>query len=366
MEERIAGLKEHGHFEDAALAIERHLDKAPRDAAAYEELAGCLAALGRPDLALLNLQIAEELSEDATAAFSESLHGLLQSGHVTSAKTAFARSFRSNDPPRIAGDFARLFHESAAARYVNIGGGPNFKVPEWLNIDEFGESRVNHRTKLDGDVTLPVTSNSAEIVYSSHCLEHLNDATLAALLPECHRILESAGALVVKIPDYDALLANYRAGRQEHFADHLWNFPVMTPTWPRRDVPDCIDTRCAYLICGFWNQAFGHLFGAHDVHAPGAYHGPPAMPLDDLKRLLAEASPNRIAQDLRNFVLETESDYAFNHQNAWSREEFGALLQSHDFRLLSSDDEIIQRQYPCIPGIDEMTDISATFVAVPE
>lgn len=364
--QEIAGFKERGHYEDAALAVERHLRGDPRDADGYRELAVCLAALGRRDLALLNLQIAEELSDDATEALSHSLAHLLHSEQMASAKTAFAKSFRSNDPPRVGSDHARLFHESSAARFVNIGGGPNFSVPDWLNIDEFGESRINHRAKLDSEVTLPAMTGTAEIVYSSHCLEHLNDATIAALLPECHRILNAAGSLVIKIPDYQALLANYRAGRQQHFADDLWNFPVMTPTWPRRDVPDTIDTRCAYLICGFWNQAFGHLFGDHDVNAPGAYHGPPAMPLKDLKRLLADPSPNRIARELRDFVLESETDYAFNHQNAWNLDEFDGLLRNHGFRLLTSNAGMVRQQYRGIPGIDEMADISAYFVAVPE
>ena len=52
----------------------------------------------------------------------------------------------------------------------------------------------------------PFEDASKDFVYSSHCIEHLNDDTVSRLLKESHRILTSSGSILIKIPDYDWFL----------------------------------------------------------------------------------------------------------------------------------------------------------------
>jgi SAM-dependent methyltransferase len=95
----------------------------------------------------------------------------------------------------------------AGATFLNIGGGPNFASAGWANLDgalPAGDPGYFDFEKLaTGAKALPFSNNRFQVVYSSHCLEHLNDLTIAKLLPECHRVMDPCGSFVIKIPDFD-------------------------------------------------------------------------------------------------------------------------------------------------------------------
>jgi predicted SAM-dependent methyltransferase len=57
-------------------------------------------------------------------------------------------------------------------RYINLGCGPVFvDSPEWANLDFSPSSPSVIRANLL--VPLPLKSDSAQLVYSSHFLEHI-------------------------------------------------------------------------------------------------------------------------------------------------------------------------------------------------
>lgn len=69
----------------------------------------------------------------------------------------------------------------------------------------------------------PLADGSVAQILSEHCLEHLREADLQALLVECHRILRPGGWMRFAVPDYGSPRnAPYRArGFDPHHTDHL-------------------------------------------------------------------------------------------------------------------------------------------------
>jgi len=240
---------------------------------------------------------------------------------------------------------------------LNIGGGPGFRADGWLNLDEM-QNVAGEGFIFDATCIVPLADKSVRLVYSSHTLEHLDDPTVARLLEESHRVLAPDGTLVIKIPDFDALLAAYRNDDFAYLDLPLWNMPAVVNTLANRGMVDSIATRTAWLFCGWWNREFGHLFGNYSPYRPGAYNGPPVLTQDRLKGILAMYSPHDIAARLREHVVAKEKHYTFNHQNAWSRKEFITLLQDHDFIWTCDDKDWVIASQSAIPGIEEMRNIS--------
>jgi predicted SAM-dependent methyltransferase len=243
---------------------------------------------------------------------------------------------------------------------LNIGGGPKFRADGWINLDAVGSKPFI----LSSDCVLPMADASLDLVYSSHTLEHLDDPTVARVLEESRRVLKKDGKLLIKIPDFDIILEAYRRGDLAFF--HRWpNVQTMTEITANRGMSNSIEAIAAQCFCGFWNKEFGHMFDGYDLERPGAYYGPPVMTDEQLRPILAQSSPHAIAATLRAHVIENEKDYLFNHQNAWSRTEFVALLREHGFVVISRDAGWIVAKYRGIPEIGAMLDISAFYRADP-
>ena len=91
-------------------------------------------------------------------------------------------------------------------RFYNIGAG-SFRHPYWSNVDYATEHyrAVQRGQFIPYDLMqlapLPIESGSAEIVYSSHTIEHVSDEAVRNLFRECYRILKPGGGLRVTTPD---------------------------------------------------------------------------------------------------------------------------------------------------------------------
>jgi SAM-dependent methyltransferase len=242
---------------------------------------------------------------------------------------------------------------------INIGGGKKFKVDGWLNLDNVGADPF----ALTPICWLPVEDASLDLIYSSHTLEHLDDATVDRVLQEAYRALKPEGALVIKIPDFDLILSKYRAGDRQFFLN--WpNIGTMLRTCANRGVEPTTAAIAAQCFCGFWNRAFGDMFSGYDVKRQGAYYGPPVVPELRLQTIMDLPSAHAIAVELRAIVLASERDYTFNHQNAWSCLEFTNLLDAHGFKLDYSGVDTIITAFAPIPGIAHQREISAYYAAV--
>jgi predicted SAM-dependent methyltransferase len=100
-------------------------------------------------------------------------------------------------------------------RFYNIGAGA-FRHPYWTNIDYATEHyrQVQKSNFLHYDLMalepLPLPSNSAELIYSSHTIEHVTDDAVRNMLRECYRVLKPGGGIRLTTPDAALGLAAYQ------------------------------------------------------------------------------------------------------------------------------------------------------------
>ncbi len=248
---------------------------------------------------------------------------------------------------------------------MNIGGGPSFAYPFWENLNS-SISPLNPKPFYFGpDIPLPFKARSLDLVYTSHVLEHLDDATVAMVLSEARRILRPGAPFLVKIPDFDATVEAARASDSEFFREDGWNFEICAPTYKNRsNVVDSVVSRAASAFCSYWNEQYGDVYGKYNVSAPGAYHGPAPIGDAELARIMLENSPHEAAAVMVAHVRDTEKDkFTWNHQNAWSAEEMTALLAENGFEMISTDKRKIVDRYNFVPHIRDMYKISAFFLA---
>lgn len=256
-------------------------------------------------------------------------------------------------PKRLAGDFN-----------INIGGGPRFNHAGWRNLESVPSPANPFGFKLHPQARFPVPSGTVETVYSSHCLEHLDDATVERVLSEARRVVHKDGRLVLKLPDYEKALACWKA-RDESFFAGKWGFETVNWSWPARQVADGLDSWASMVFCGFWNEAYGDHFGRAVNRGPGAYHGPAVQTAKLVPELLTLDSPHEIARRLRESVLADEGKVTFNHQNAWSRAELTALLASAGFKVVSQDEAEVIEKAASVPLIEQQRDVSMYCLALP-
>ena len=252
-------------------------------------------------------------------------------------------------------------------RCLNIGGGRRWQHRGWINLEGASGPKNLFPFWFSASSVFPVPSSTIQLVYSSHCLEHLDDATVEQALKEARRVLSADGRLVLKLPDFDEALKRWCDADERYFRETI-KLHKIDGTWSSRGVCDSLDNRAAYLFCGFWNNAFGdHFKGKHNRRSrhPDSYNGPAVQTETMAKELRALDSPHEISARLRTAVVEHEQDYTFNHQNSWSRSELEALVSSCGFRVVSFDPNEIMSDYADIPGIELMEDSSMYCEAVP-
>lgn len=249
------------------------------------------------------------------------------------------------------------------AAFLNIGGGLNFAPPSWINLEVETGPKQPFSFRLTPTCTFPARTGSIQKIYSSHCFEHLDDATVARSLAEARRVLSKNGKMIIVFPDFEKVIERWRANDAEFFK--IWGIESIAYTWPRKGIPDNIKTRASFIFCGWMNQAWGDHFGDNIRRDEAtAYHGPIDTDLRvGLHWLLENRSPHQIVQALCEIGPDNDF-YAFNHQNAWSRKEFCALLDQSGFRVVSTDAKTIIDGNQDIPDIGVAVNISAYYEAV--
>jgi len=239
------------------------------------------------------------------------------------------------------------------AKYINIGAGPNFPASrEWIILEELVSYNNPFSFILSKDCVFPVQSNSIELVYTSHCLEHLDDVTVARILTESRRVLKDKGLFLVKIPDFEAALNTWRECG-ESIIDNFYDERTLS-TWRNKNIEKTPLNKLSMLFCGFSNDAFGGQYSNNNKMLVNAYHGPAPVKEAELDDLLRNHSPHEISAALKNKVLDNEVSFHLNHQNAWSCNELKIVLEQYDFMPITFCKKEIINKFIFIPGIDTM------------
>ncbi|MEC4089473.1 hypothetical protein [Pseudoalteromonas rubra] len=246
--------------------------------------------------------------------------------------------------------------QRCGAYKVNLGGGANFNGENWICYDECDGANIEP-ISFTPDTRLPNSDHSCSLVYSSHFFEHINHETLANLLTESWRILQHDGDLLVKIPDFDSAREAGLNGDMEYF-DQFSQSKALLQCWQKYDVdPDCALSHAANVITSFWDADYGHLY-KNQTSSRAGYCGPAKLSSAQYAEILKIESINEISKILTQKVRATESDFQFNHQNAWTKQEFIDLVSDFGFELVSTDYELLEYAFPDVPDFEAHKPIS--------
>jgi predicted SAM-dependent methyltransferase len=101
---------------------------------------------------------------------------------------------------------------------INLGCGNIYLTEDgWTNYDYSPSHSSVQRANLFGP--LPIQDESAELVYSSHFLEHIPYDLVQGFLSECYRILAPGGILRLVLPDLEELCQSYLLHRKNNEHD---------------------------------------------------------------------------------------------------------------------------------------------------
>lgn len=98
---------------------------------------------------------------------------------------------------------------------LNLGCGGAWSVEGWFGIDQKSTSALWQDSEeaqfLDLDLKkgLPFPTNSVDVIFSSHTLEHFTYEEGIALFFEIYRVLKIGAPLCVIVPDMDLYISNY-------------------------------------------------------------------------------------------------------------------------------------------------------------
>jgi len=90
---------------------------------------------------------------------------------------------------------------------INIGAGDWVKE-KWITLDCYRKADI--LIDLRKCTPFPIVANVVEKVFSSHCIEHIEDSHLEFMLKELYRIIKPGGILRLACPDADKALEAYR------------------------------------------------------------------------------------------------------------------------------------------------------------
>jgi len=212
-------------------------------------------------------------------------------------------------------------------RFYNIGAG-GFRHPTWTNVD--------HRTLWYGDVQtgatlewdllelgpLAVETGVAEIVYSSHTIEHITNEAAANLFREAHRVLKPGGVIRLTTPDIRLDHRAYRAGDTGFF---YW-----AEQYSRPERYEPIGVR-APMNRASAAQLFLFQFASSlsQLHVEPSPHQLDDAAIDELFTRLPFVEGMDYCRE--RCSLETQRKYPGNHINWWTAEKALAMLHEAGF-----------------------------------
>ena len=250
-----------------------------------------------------------------------------------------------------------------SGKKINIGSGANVRDwTDWICFDEIDNVNVK-KLRFDENFIFPLEDKSVSLAYSSHNFEHLPDATIFRVLSELRRVLKNKGLFILKIPDYDWFLAQYRSGVKHSMIGKGLDKYILD-FWSASQLENSYENSLSMMFCGYWNKAHGNQFGGvRDRDETTSYHGPAKVSIAQLNDIFSSSSPKKIVTKLKDIAILDPDFEAFNHQNAWSRDELKKMLLTYGFQVVSTDmDEICMQFYKNVPDLLSMKEWSSYYL----
>lgn len=209
--------------------------------------------------------------------------------------------------------------------FYNIGAG-SFYHPYWTNIDYHSKhySAIQKTPFINHDLTekkpLPIADETAELIYCSHTIEHLDDSTVYHMLTEAHRALKQGGGVRLTTPDAELEYFAYRRRDRSFWYwalshslpgrwEHLYTIPMNQMSLEQLFLDHFASQLCEVSV---------------DESALKKYSD------DEIKKILDEKSMEE-ALDFFTHQCSFNKDYPGNHINWWSYNKIIEMLRAAGF-----------------------------------
>lgn len=211
-------------------------------------------------------------------------------------------------------------------RFYNIGAG-SFKHPIWTNVDHKSDwYRAQQGSFIEWDLlsdeSIPVVDDSAELVYSSHTIEHIPDDRVRNLIAEAFRILKPGGVIRLTAPDAELAHRAYVRDDRHFFL-------------AAADSSDCESLSARALRLPRSEASIHQLFlysiasGRSTLHSDGA---DVQFGDDEVDRLFAELSlTEALDHCVADYPISIQRAYPGNHMNWFTVSKITAMLSEHPF-----------------------------------
>ncbi len=228
--------------------------------------------------------------------------------------------------------YSKIFPQESLNRkaFYNIGAG-KFRHPFWTNVEkktDWYEDSFVDSDHLEYDLLsltkLPVEDNSAEIVYSSHTVEHITDAAAQNMFNEAYRILKPGGILRFSTPNMDLVHRAYKDKDRDFFywIEHL-------------SIPGEYEKACSKpLDQASLQQIFLYYFAsqATELH-PGSTL--PKMSDEEIDRIFSEMEYEKALNYCTSqYSEEIHKKYPGPHVNWWNFDKASRMLSKAGFQKI--------------------------------
>jgi predicted SAM-dependent methyltransferase len=237
---------------------------------------------------------------------------------------------RRQAPPSDMPVYSRLYSRDAIEnrRFYNIGAG-SFRHPAWTNVDHPSSwyedaQATNLDLKWDAlaNEPLPIESGTAEVLYTSHTIEHITDAAANNLFREARRVLKPGGIFRLTMPDIDLGHAAWRRNDRDYFNwIDRYSSPGDYQRISLRQPMNQASTSQVFL----WHFASA----ASTLHVDG---GPQRIDDAELQRLFDTLPYEQaLSACTAKCPVEVQQRHPGNHINWWNADKLGRLLREAGF-----------------------------------
>ncbi len=230
--------------------------------------------------------------------------------------------------------YKKLYSEESIRkkRFYNIGAGA-FYHPCWTNIDHLSrwyEMNIANTFKgIDYDLfsleSIPVESDAAEIIYTSHTIEHVNNEAVQNLFNESFRMLKKGGIIRIVTPDIDL---SYRAYKENDRDFYYWiDWYSSDKDYKRVNIRQPLNKETTA-------QIFLEDFASQASEIP--LHGSEKRLSDEeIKKLFEEKSFEEALDYCISFCrVDVQKQYPENHLNWFTEKKLRQMLENAGFKII--------------------------------
>jgi predicted SAM-dependent methyltransferase len=210
--------------------------------------------------------------------------------------------------------------------FYNIGAG-SFSHPYWTNVD-LKSDWYKHAQKskfinfdLQSLKQLPIENDSAEIIYSSHTVEHITDKANQNLFNEAYRILKPEGVFRFSTPNVDLI---YRAYKENDRHCYFWIDRYSTAKEMKR----------VKITRPMESVSIAQIFLSYIASQTSILHASDTRKITDkeLSNLFSQYKPEKVFDIITSLCdLKIQSENLGNHINWWNETKARTMLKKAGF-----------------------------------